>query len=417
MSKEILCKILAISSICLFISVCVQPAFANEKISVGKAEQQSSSVTFIKYYGGRKGNHVQQTTDGGYIITGQKYIYYSQYVWLIKTDSYGNILWNRTLGGGDWAEGNCVQQTTDGGYIIAAHRYIDLHEEGGALLIKTNSNGSIEWERTFGGWSIDEARYVQQTNDGGYIIIARTDNYPSSSVVWLIKTDSNGNKEWEKIFDRSGNDEGFCVQQTTDGGYIIVGTTDSFDRNVWLIKTDSNGNKEWNKVFGGTFVDEGFCVQQTTDGGYIITGYTTIPSIFEYTDVLLIKTDSSGNKEWEKTFGERYDDEEGYSVQQTTDGGYIITGENNYDVWLIKTDSSGNKEWDNTFRGIRGFCVQQTTDGGYIITGDIRGVGLIKTDMYGKSRNKAVTDNMLLLRILERFPPLERLLVFIQLIS
>jgi hypothetical protein len=155
---------------------------------------------------------------------------------------------------------------------------------------------------------------------------------------------------WTQTFGGSDTDEGWSVQQTTDGGYIITGRTYSYGNgssDVWLIKTDSEGNEDWNQTFGGSSSDVGRSVQQTTDGGYIITGYT---GSFPYYAVWLIKTDSNGNEEWNETFGSGNDWDEGHSVQQTTDGGYIITGfTSSYgngliDVWLIKTDSNGNLE-------------------------------------------------------------------------
>ena len=158
----------------------------------------------------------------------------------------------------------------------------------------------------------------------------------------MIKTDSNGNMVWSKTFGGSDDDWAWAVQQTSDGGYIIAGYTESYGSggsDVWLIKTDSNGNMVWSKTFGGSDIDYAESVQQTSDGGYIIAGVTAWS--YGSGDVWLIKTDSNGNIEWSKTFGGS-DYDEAYSVQQTSDGGYIIAGDTcsygscKSDVWLIK---------------------------------------------------------------------------------
>jgi len=258
-----------------------------------------------------------------------------------------------------------------------------------------------EW--IFGGPDSDHGSSVQQTTDGGYIICGGTSSFGNGgSDVYLIKTDGNGQEQWSQTFGGSNSDWGRSVEQTTDGGYIITGKKEviwpDIDSDVWLIKTDGNGIEQWNKTFGGTGVEEGWSVQQTTDGGYIITGRTeSLGNGSNYTDVYLIKTNGNGTEQWSQIFG-GIDYDRGYSVQQTTDGGYIITGNTSLgngmqDVYLIKTDGNGTEQWSQIFGGTaydEGQSVQQTSDGGYIIAGYTRSFGnglgdvyLIKTDGNG----------------------------------
>ena len=313
----------------------------------------------------------------------------------------------RTFGGSGLDYGNSVQQTMDGGYVIAGIKERQPPFLYQVWLIKTHSQGGEEWNKTFGGYSFDYGLSVQQTMDGGYIVGGNS-TVETCADCWsndflLIKTDSHGEEEWTKTFGGDDEDKGLSVQQTTDGGYIITGITYSFgngDKDIWLIKVDSQGEKEWDKTFGGSSEDQGTCVQQTIDGGYIITGSQYF-SGFRRRDIWLIKTDSQGGEEWNSTFGEG-GSEGGLSVQQTTDGGYIITGSTSsygnglLDAFLLKTDSQGKEEWTQTFGGSDydyGNSVQQTTDGGYIITGQTGSYGngaldvlLIKTDSQGISK-------------------------------
>jgi hypothetical protein len=249
------------------------------------------------------------------------------------------------------------------------------------ILISTISASLAQtvFQRTYGG-NIDDRGYsIQQTSDGGYIIAGITNSFGAGNYdVYLIKTNSLGDTLWTHTYGGDIDDWGYSVQQTSDGGYIVAGHTSSFGAgpyDVYLIKTNSLGDTLWTRTYGGDFIDWGYSVQQTSDGGYIITGYNY--SFADVTDVYLIKTNSVGDTIWTRTYGgTSYD--VGYSVQQTSGGGYIIAGytssfgAGNYDVYLIKTNSVGDTLWTHTYGGTAndvGLSVQQTSDGGYIIAG------------------------------------------------
>ena len=291
-----------------------------------------------------------------------------------------DTLWTQTFGGGDWDAGECVQQCDDGGYIIVGSTYSYGAGESDVFLLKTDNDGNEEWRRTFGGDDSDAGLNSQQTTDGGYIIAGSTESYGAGYYdVLLIKTDENGNRLWWQTFGGSGFDIAYSVQQTSDGGYIIVGWTSSFgaEMEVYIIKTDDSGNEEWSGTYIGIYsATMGKSVQQTFDGGYIILGSACDPCNF---DTYLLKIDALGDEEWSRIFETGYNSS-GTSVLQTSNGGYIFTGWeecfgfHDDDVFLIKTDSDGNLEWRHFFgwgEDDRGLCVKQTYDGGYIITGYI----------------------------------------------
>ena len=370
-------------------------------------------IVFEKSFGGglQGSNHdeglsVKQTTDGGYIITGKTTSYGNGFpfgefdVYLIKTDENGDSLWAETFGGTEHDEGRSVQQTTDGGYIMAGQTTVPLGSNGGyssaSYLIKTYPNGSLNWEYSFEG---SGSNSVQQTADEGYIMAGSkygNNGYHMS----LIKTDSNGVEDWIHTYGTGGYDDAYSVKQTTDGGYIITGVKKqgSNDEDIYLIKTDMNGSEQWFQQFGGFYSDEGFSVEQTDDGGYIIAGYHT-SSWGASKNIYVIKTHSNGSQDWAKEFGGANNDF-GYCIQQTDDGGYIIAGDTesygsgSRDGFLLKTNSYGDSLWQKNFGGTsfdRLRFVEQTTDGGYIITGTTMSFGngyqvyVIKTDGNGNS--------------------------------
>jgi len=349
------------------------------------AMAQPPDTLWTRTFGGPgddTGNSAQQTSDGGYIIAGQTYSYGAGNgdVWLIKTNFDGDSLWTRTFGGSQNDRGYSVRQTNDGGYVIAGITQSYGAGSHDVWLIKTDSNGDSLWTRTFGGSAGEQSLSVQQTNDGGYVIAGYTFSHGAGEYdAWLIKTDSQGDSLWTRTFGGSQSDGGSGVQQTDDGGYVIAGITQSYGAgwfDVWLIKTNSDGDSLWTRTFGGGSRDYGNSVQQTSDGGYVIAGYTNSYGAGG-SNLWLIKTNSNGDSLWTHTFGgSNYDI--GKSVQQTNDGGYVIAGfthsygAGNGDVWLIKTDPLGSRQWQLTFGGgdfDSGESVQQTTDEGYVIAG------------------------------------------------
>jgi hypothetical protein len=363
----------------------------------------------MKTFGGPKidaGSSVQQTIDGGYIILGitESYGAGDEDVWLIKTDSTGNKTWDKTFGGTGEDFGNSVQQTSDGGYIITGRTESYGNGESDVWLIKIDADGNKLWDKTFGYNNYDSGSEVRQTSDGGYIIAGVINsNGGGRSDIWVIKTDNDGNMIWNKTFNGNGHpishDYGTALDLTSDGCYIVLGGTFTSDEtngyDVWLIKIDADGNILWDNKIGETDCEFGWSVQQTTDDGYIITGVDSYGVSGE--KVWLIKTDGAGNVTWD----EKYSGSEsarGASVQQTSDGGYIIAGytykgSSRYDALLIKTDDSGAQEWSKIFGGIYtdvAVSVRQTADGGYILTG-YKGsflnddLWLIKTDANGVS--------------------------------
>jgi PGF-CTERM protein len=339
----------------------------------------------------------QQTADSGYILAGNTRPDTNSDISLVKTGPTGSEQWNRTFGetfSDDRVKS--VLQTSDGGYLITGSTsacWRDCPDD--VWLIKINTEGIEQWNLTLGRTGYEEMVFVQQTTDGGYILIENTDYRTRFSDIWIVKVDSNGNMQWNNTLGGIGQDNPYSVSQIP-GGYIIAGKTDSYGSGTfdfWLVKTDTKGEEQWNNTYGGYSGDIADSIQQTHDGGYIIAG-TTNSFGASHLDFLLVKTDSNGKEQWYRTFG-GVSLELDSSVQLSPDGGYILGGRtlsfDDGDYWLIKTDKDGNMQWDRTFKG-HGF--QQTPDGGYIIKGHFYdpsknfGVqkALIKTDSNGNEQ-------------------------------
>ncbi len=259
-----------------------------------------------------------------------------------------------------------------------------------------------EWNRTYGGRYSDGAWSLQETEDGGFILVGNTAARGEGSDLWLIRVDQAGNSIWSRILGGSGEDIGYFVKETKDGGYIITGSSKSFgmgEERLWLVKMDGNGSLVWDKTFGG-FVfssgDGGWSVDETEDGGYIVTGYTQSLGKGRK-DLWLLRTDGQGGLIWDRNYGGPEDDV-GISVLQSRDGGYIVAGrtasfgKNGDDIWLLKTNSLGDVTWNATFGGGKddaGFQVVELADG-YALVGrtesgsDSDRIILIRTDLRGR---------------------------------
>ena len=262
----------------------------------------NGAVIWTTVYGGSNADgaySLEQTTDGGYIIGAHVNSFGAGLhdIYLIKINDQGDTLWTKTYGGNNQDLLRALHQTADGGYILVSETLSFGAGNADVYLIKTDSLGNLIWTRTYGGSSADYGYSVRQTTDGGYIIAGYTQSFGSGNTdVYLIKADSLGNLMWTKTYGGSSSDYGYSVRQTTDGGYIIAGYTQSFGTagDVYLIRTDANGDLLWTKAYGGSGADYGWSVRQTADGGFIIAGYT---DSFETgnQDVYLIKTDHLGN--------------------------------------------------------------------------------------------------------------------------
>lgn len=348
---------------------------------------------------------IKKTADDGYIIAGTTY---AEDAYLLKIGASGNKIWDSTLSydtvGVYRDRIFSVLQTSDGGYIAAGETMgrgpvydMDFY------VVKTDANGVKVWEKAYEGDSNEQARSIQLTNDGGYIIAGmKYTSYDKRWDFYLVKIDANGNKLWDNTFNRykdytNYSDYGYFVQQTSDNGYIIVGTSlyAIGHENIYIIKTTATGEYDWSYIYGSDDSNAAYDVVETDDG-YIVTGYCKSTIAEHRRDVCLIKLDKSGNQSWFKTFGSNVDDY-GLGIAKTIDGGYIIVGQTDtenaegYQVYFIKTDADGNKICEKFLGGTgddRGCTVLQTDDGGFIISGYTKALGIgniyvIKTDSNG----------------------------------
>lgn len=361
-----------------------------------ETSSQIPAVEWSKTYGtmnDERADSVVQTDDGGFALVGtvKTPSGWGGDFWLVKTDATGNTQWNRTYGNvaDEWGYG--IIQTDDGGFAIVGTRWNQSRSAADLYLVKTDADGNQIWDLDYipdsTGGSADWAdiRYIIQSSDGNYMLCGNGRHHPLHSTydwdAWIIKVSPYGQVLWDRPYTSGADDGGSCIIQTGDGGYAFVGATQSWGGSggkIWLVKIDADGNQQWVQTYGGTGepTPNAFSVVQTPDRGYAIAGVTYSFGAVGG-DFCLIKTDSSGNSVWAKTYGgSNY--EVAYGMVQSDDGGFLLAGSTSSfgaggnDAWLVKTDSSGYMEWNMTFGGISddgAHWLVTTSDRGYAIAG------------------------------------------------
>ncbi|MBL7916578.1 MAG: T9SS type A sorting domain-containing protein [Bacteroidia bacterium] len=349
---------------------------------------------------------IQQTPDGGYIVGGFSDSNISgdktedsnglSDFWVLKLDNTGNIQWQNGIGGAGGDQLTSIQQTTDGGYLLGGFSDSDIsgdkNEDSYGLLdywiVKIDSTGSIQWQKTIGGGSYDYLQTVEQTVDGGYMLGGysnsnisgnKTENTNGSNDYWIVKTDSVGIIQWQNTIGGNSSDELFATYQTIDGGYIIGGRSysnlsgDKTENSngasdYWIVKTDGSGIIQWQHSIGGNDEDAFYCLKPTTDGGFIMGGFSSsgisgdkTEAGFGAHDFWVVKTDNIGVIQWQNTIGGS-GQEILADILETTDGGYILAG---------SSDSENSGDITDFNVGANDYCIVKLTNKYNLISGSV----------------------------------------------
>ncbi|MDN3687135.1 hypothetical protein [Cyclobacterium jeungdonense] len=391
------------------------------------------TVQWDKTFGGSSDDYLLSTTpcpDGGYLlagysespVSGNKTANSNGFTdfWIVKTDGNGKKVWDKTFGANLWDVFGSTIPTSDGGYLLAGYSYSpasgdkseDSKGEWDYWVVKIDANGNKVWDNTFGGSDYDLLSSTSPGPDGGFLLAGYSDSPASgdksedskgSRDYWVVKTDGNGNKVWDKTLGGSGDDVLHVTIPTSDGGYLLAGESNSpasCDKSenrkggidYWVVKIDGNGNKVWDKTLGGSNDDRLFCATHSPDGGYLLAGESDSPASGDksgnkkgFSDYWVVKIDGLGNKVWDKTIGGSSGDGP-KSFIPTPDGGFLLAGDSwsdatgdksednigSADYWVVKIDGSGNKVWDKTIGGSSYdylYSTNASPDGGYLLAG------------------------------------------------
>lgn len=346
----------------------------------------AQQATFIRNYGDLcpdLGMSVCHNNSGGYILCGQSESYTTGAISAIaiSIDSLGNLEWMQTYGGSDIDFGQSIDKTPDGGYIICG--FTASFGAGGydIYLVKTDSAGNQQWQKTFGGTGTEYGYCVKTLPDSGFILCGSTTSFGAGGTdAMLIKTDASGNAVWTKYFGATGNDGVYSLARTSDHGFVLAGYTFNFGAvsdNAWIIKTDSAGNQQWAEHFGGNGSERAMSIVQDVNHDFVFSGYSNSYGGGSQ-DFYLVRLDSAGTLLQDTVLGGMSDDKS-FGIAACADQGFILTGQTasygngGLDLFVIKTDSVFNQDWSSNFGGFdndQGFNILPTNNGGYITIGN-----------------------------------------------
>ncbi|MFC4721384.1 T9SS type A sorting domain-containing protein [Geojedonia litorea] len=355
---------------------------------------------------------IVQTIDGGFVMAGYTLgsnvdvtnHHGGRDFWVVKTNSSGNLQWQKALGGAGTEVAFSIIQTSDNGYIVAGYANSfdgDITESFGGediWVVKLDSSGNLQWQKSYGNSNHQRAFSIIPTSGGGYVLTGVTRIDANDTDYIVIKLDNVGNVEWQYNYSydtNNSNDEAHTIVQTLDGGYIVTGYSVLFEHlglnysDAWVIKLNSSGIAQWDIRYGGSLIDSLWDIQPSSDGGYIMAGYSSstdgdITNNNGGEDYWVVKIDAMGNLQWQKSLGGS-NSERAFSVRETTDGGYIVSGytqsndgditnaKGSQDGWIVKLDNSGNLQWQKILGGTQSDIIRsiiQTTNSGYITIGN-----------------------------------------------
>ncbi|MFX0198965.1 MAG: hypothetical protein ACFFCW_22820 [Candidatus Hodarchaeota archaeon] len=316
-----------------------------------------------------------------------------QDVWLVRTRDDGSPQWAQTYGGvfGDW--GRSVQEVEDGGFIVVGETYSYGVGNGDYYLLRIDTEGSLLWNRTYGGLLTDSGRAVIELSDGGFAITGYTVSFGAGGYdIWVVRTDADGHHLWNQTYGSTGEDFGISIIEVSAGGFAIAGYTSSFGEglsDIWLVRTDVNGNLLWSRTYGGPDYEYGLGIVEVSTGGFALIGYTESFGLGN-DDFWLVRTDVDGNHLWNQTYGGGNIDR-GWSVVEASTGGFTLAGHTESfgagwsDIWVVRVDAEGNSLWNQTYGGsVHDMCrsIIEASSGGFIVLGHTGSFGAGLSDLW-----------------------------------